>query len=225
MSNISFGRKMGVAAAMLSAALTTALVFRKDASHVEQTSSADGQTEFVERVTRRLTASSNLRPPRTHLPFRLVPQPASALPAATGMPSDPAPSIPQHYPRELSPVGALLRPMDQDKAAADDDDAPQLNPATGAQDNERTHTIVDGDTLTRLAIEYLGSGDRYLEIYAFNTDVLSSPDLLPIGRTLRIPPRERPATVANDPAQEEAEEAAQPRLVPIPPGALRRASE
>ena len=33
--------------------------------------------------------------------------------------------------------------------------------------------------------------DRYLEIFELNRDVLASPDLLPIGRQLKIPPRRR----------------------------------
>ncbi len=53
----------------------------------------------------------------------------------------------------------------------------------------RTHKIVDGDTLGVLADRYLGSADRYLEIYEANRDVLPSPQLLPIGAELQIPPR------------------------------------
>ena len=53
----------------------------------------------------------------------------------------------------------------------------------------RTHKIVDGDTLSRLAQRYLGSADRYQQIYEANRDVLRSPDLLPIGKVLRLPDR------------------------------------
>lgn len=55
--------------------------------------------------------------------------------------------------------------------------------------SERSHEIADGDTLIRLAERYLGSADRSQEIFQFNRDVLSSPDVLPIGKQLRIPPR------------------------------------
>jgi nucleoid-associated protein YgaU len=55
------------------------------------------------------------------------------------------------------------------------------------------HKIADGDTLASLAQRYLGSKDRYLEIFEANRDVLHSPDLLPIGVQLKIPPRELPA--------------------------------
>ncbi|MEE8451615.1 MAG: LysM peptidoglycan-binding domain-containing protein [Thermoguttaceae bacterium] len=54
---------------------------------------------------------------------------------------------------------------------------------------ELTHTIVDGDTLEQLAERYLGTADRHLEIFEANRSVLASPQLLPIGKQLRIPPR------------------------------------
>lgn len=52
---------------------------------------------------------------------------------------------------------------------------------------ERTHKIVDGDTLPGLAQRYLGSADRYQELFQCNRDVLKNPEILPIGAELRIP--------------------------------------
>ena len=49
------------------------------------------------------------------------------------------------------------------------------------------HRIADGDTLSGLAERYLGSSQRFAEIYDANRDRLQSPDLLPIGTMLRIP--------------------------------------
>jgi nucleoid-associated protein YgaU len=51
----------------------------------------------------------------------------------------------------------------------------------------RRHEIADGDTLPRLAERYLGSRDRYLDIYRINQDVLTDPRLLPIGVEIAIP--------------------------------------
>ena len=59
----------------------------------------------------------------------------------------------------------------------------------------QVHRITDGDTLSRLAERYLGRSERYLEIYNANRDVLASPDLLPIGATLRIPQGGQPSAV------------------------------
>ncbi|MDY0167299.1 MAG: LysM peptidoglycan-binding domain-containing protein [Thermoguttaceae bacterium] len=71
---------------------------------------------------------------------------------------------------------------------------PELHrpPGDAGQPSPRTHTVVDGDTLAGLALRYLGTVDRYLEIYHWNSDVLANPDVLPIGQLLRIPPRDRP---------------------------------
>jgi nucleoid-associated protein YgaU len=54
---------------------------------------------------------------------------------------------------------------------------------------ERTHTIADGDTLSKLAEHYLGSADRSAELFQYNRDVLPNMDVLPIGAELRVPPR------------------------------------
>ncbi len=53
----------------------------------------------------------------------------------------------------------------------------------------RTHIVSDGDSLERLASRYLSDPRRGNEIYELNRDVLSSPDMLPIGVELRIPDR------------------------------------
>lgn len=54
-------------------------------------------------------------------------------------------------------------------------------------ENYRTHLVADGDTLTRLAERYLKDPNRAREILELNRDVLTDPDLLPIGAPLRIP--------------------------------------
>jgi nucleoid-associated protein YgaU len=53
----------------------------------------------------------------------------------------------------------------------------------------RTHVIVDGDSLAKLAGRYLDDPRRSEEIFTFNRGVLSDPELLPIGVELKIPPR------------------------------------
>jgi hypothetical protein len=55
------------------------------------------------------------------------------------------------------------------------------------QDYERTHVVVDGDSLAKLADRYLDDPELDDEIFRLNRDVLSSPELLPIGVELRIP--------------------------------------
>ncbi len=62
----------------------------------------------------------------------------------------------------------------------------------------QVHKVVDGDTLADLADRYLGSKERAAAIFAANRDVLGSPQVLPIGVELKIPPAESlpPLTLA-----------------------------
>jgi nucleoid-associated protein YgaU len=61
------------------------------------------------------------------------------------------------------------------------------NDADGSS-NPLVHRVRRGDTLTKLALHYLGDSSRYREIYNANRDQLRSPDdRLKIGMTLRIP--------------------------------------
>ena len=69
----------------------------------------------------------------------------------------------------------------------------QMLPETSRTATPHTHKIVDGDTLSVLAQRYLGSAERAMELFEANQGVLNSPQLLPIGVELKIPPRDRPA--------------------------------
>jgi hypothetical protein len=53
----------------------------------------------------------------------------------------------------------------------------------------RKHVIIDGDSLEKLATRYLDDPRRGSEIFELNRELLSSPDVLPIGVELRIPDR------------------------------------
>jgi nucleoid-associated protein YgaU len=58
----------------------------------------------------------------------------------------------------------------------------------GRSGRKITHRIVDGDSLAELAERYLGSASRAKELFEANRDLLTSPELLPIGAELKIPP-------------------------------------
>ena len=74
-------------------------------------------------------------------------------------------------------------------------------PATGQR-----HKIVDGDTLASLAERYLGSKTAADAIFQANRDVLSNPEMLPIGVELKLPP---PGSVPRPAAPEK------PQLMPV----------
>jgi nucleoid-associated protein YgaU len=54
----------------------------------------------------------------------------------------------------------------------------------------RPYRLRDGDTLESVAERYLGDRERATEIFELNREVLARPDLLPVGVTIVIPPRE-----------------------------------
>lgn len=65
-----------------------------------------------------------------------------------------------------------------------------------SSNSRRWHVVSDGDSLARLAERYLNDASRAAEIFEENRNVLSNPDVLPIGVELRIPEAgARPATV------------------------------
>jgi hypothetical protein len=51
----------------------------------------------------------------------------------------------------------------------------------------KTHIVADGDSLPKLAERYLGDSGRSAELYERNRQLLTHPDLLPLGVELQIP--------------------------------------
>ena len=51
------------------------------------------------------------------------------------------------------------------------------------------YTVVSGDTLGKMAKEFLGNGSAYMEIFNINKDQLSDPDKIKVGQKLKIPKR------------------------------------
>jgi len=50
-----------------------------------------------------------------------------------------------------------------------------------------THTVKRGDSLSNLALQYLGNSERYMEIFEANADIMKTPNALQLGMTLKIP--------------------------------------
>jgi hypothetical protein len=123
---------------------------------------------------------------------RLVPL-GPASPAETDLPPRLPPSFPPYVraheaSHSAQPTGRRTTvPVPSEREAGTEEPA-----------EERTHKIADGDTLRSIAARYLEDGDRYLEVFHANRSLLSSPDLLPIGAELKIPPK-RPKARPVDP--------------------------
>jgi nucleoid-associated protein YgaU len=65
--------------------------------------------------------------------------------------------------------------------------AAESSAATQSPPQPRSYRLRDGDTLPWLAERYLGSRERAGELFTANQDVLTHPDLLPVGTTIKIP--------------------------------------
>ena len=51
----------------------------------------------------------------------------------------------------------------------------------------QSYTVKAGDTLSKIAKEFLGDANAYMEIFNANRDQLSDPDKIKPGQTLKIP--------------------------------------
>jgi nucleoid-associated protein YgaU len=152
------------------------------------------------------------------------PEPPPAPPEATGKSFtnvSPPPSIPR---RVAKPPVVAKAPVAVARSV------PPI-----ASSPYRVHTIVNGDTLSRIARRYLGSADRYMEIFALNRGVLRDPEVLPIGEQIKLPhkdsPQLKPASqeaprqtngLAADRQPTPSPDSRLPRLVPLPPHAFPR---
>ncbi len=96
---------------------------------------------------------------------------------ASSAPSSSQTSLPEAAPADKRPANEATR-----RSVA------MPEPTTPDRGSPRWHRVVYGDNLQQLAADYLGSRDHFLLIYEANRDVLSSPNILPIGAELRIPP-------------------------------------
>jgi hypothetical protein len=212
------GKKWMVFAGVVATCAAAAFFFRKDA--LPTTSWPEGQVEspFRQRVERRVAddavwAEKIFGRQPAAAPALRVPAGATASISQTPSNVDTQPN----FQRGFHPVGALLEPIDAGPDGKPlDDERDRETAATGEVADSSTaivHRIADGDTLSRLAQRYLGRSDRYLEIYDANRDVLSNPDLLPIGVMLKIPPRHT-AAAQRGALQSEPLEPAQ-ELVPV----------
>lgn len=121
---------------------------------------------------------------------------------------------------------AITTAYDTPPPVANTISAPSAQPAWvdhEMADEPESHVVVDGDSLERLAGRYLDDPHRGTEIYNLNRDVLTSPDVLPIGVELKIPDRtsrtswDRQSRRLGIQNESSLREAASGNLVPVRP--------
>lgn len=202
--------RVGIVVLVVAIALVAAMQFRRP----EAPSSSEGWAGGG--LDRRLATGSSdgwaSRVPSTPLKAEPLRVPTAATESSAEVNASP-PELPPSYHRTFSPVGALLNEADETL-----EDEPQRleDEAVPAGARALTHKIADGDTLTTLAARYLGDANRWQQLFDENRDVLSNPDLLPIGRVIRIP--------QGEPAVKEVVSQVEPAppMTPIPRGAFRQ---
>jgi len=191
--------KILLAGSLMTAGIATALLFRHPATRVNSPELPPAEQFMAGHPVPSPTAQQATG---VSSAWATEAGPAALPPAIKPIdPVEPPPSLAPSYlpPHPAGSTGAILPQLRAEPSTSD--------PAPAV----RTHRIVDGDTLPDLAARYLGSRDRYLEIYEANRGRLASPDLLPIGLELIIPPANRP------------DQPTSPPLVPVPQGASAQA--
>jgi nucleoid-associated protein YgaU len=169
-------KKIALAALILGVGVGVALQFRKIESGLSHSDSSaqsavatDGQS---------MTAAPAVG---------VFPKPSSAFEGRIEPP--PSDSAVSNAQREKASLGGL-----QSVANGDENE----HPLADLNEPDKIHKIIDGDTLAKLAQRYWGRADRYVDLYSYNRDVLSDPDVLPIGAELRIPAH---LVISTDPDQ------------------------
>ena len=85
-------------------------------------------------------------------------------------------------PRESRLLGEI-HPMDR-QATSEQARPPVYN---SPREQIRYHRVIDGDSLQSIAKRYLGGEQHYLAIFEANREILTRPDVLPLGSRLQIP--------------------------------------
>jgi nucleoid-associated protein YgaU len=183
-------KTVGLALGVLAAGICAALPFRRtDVNIAPIASPAAGElvlnqpANVVMEPGPAALETPPQEPPRQEEP-RNKESPQSSVVGAGGLETAPAPGTTAAASPvvEVETSKAVVHPA-----------TPDNTPPTPRYTTWRRHRIRDGDTLAKLAQTYLGDAAREGEIFALNRDVLADPNLLPIGRWLRIPPEDRSA--------------------------------
>ena len=217
---MSVGRKMAIVLVVVTVGAAVALLFRKEGSPLGfwRTAADDPFGRVERRVgTRPAWANSTPRTGDAAEPATRVPPAATA---AISQPRGMAPDSQPSFQKNVSPVGSLLAPIEGIVGEEDSlemlDDANQSSRfSSAAADGALRHVVVDGDTLSDLAARYLGRTEAALEIFELNRHVLATPDLLPIGAVLKIPPRPAPDVAQGSASTSASGQRDTLRMVPV----------
>lgn len=178
-------------------------------------------------------------PSQAPIVYRRPPAVAGPAEAMPGRPAPPVETVLKANPFAASRQATVLQPVEQDPplprlARSFPRDSLGISPRWGISmgiglnhadpGGQRTHRIVDGDTLPDLAQRYLGDKSRALEIFEANRHILPSPEILPIGQEIRIPGPVRAASASSESAPAESMGRASQQSGPLPRPAVTDAT-
>lgn len=171
-------RRMAIAGGVLAVGIVVALLFRKPQETApDQTSAIASNTFAVAPHAPAETSDETLTEATPQIPAPAKPRDPPATATADFQWIDPVPPpLDLQYPG----VGEKLFNSQPFTASAGQPDEQPAIP-------RRTHRVKDGDTLRSVAVRYLRDPERAREIFDENRDLLSDPELLPVGALLRIP--------------------------------------
>ena len=62
-----------------------------------------------------------------------------------------------------------------------------ISVSNSGSNTERTYTVQSGDSLSKISKQFYGNASDYMKIFEANRDVLSDPNKINPGQTLKIP--------------------------------------
>lgn len=116
---------------------------------------------------------------------------------------EPGKQVIAHTVSQSKPKNGEAKP-NHNAAKPKNDDTKPKSPPDPKPESEIVHVVRSGDTLSKIAAQYLGSSAKFSEIYEHNKEVLSDANNLTVGTELRIPRRAqktqptKPNPVANN---------------------------
>jgi nucleoid-associated protein YgaU len=95
---------------------------------------------------------------------------------------------------DVVPSGVTIRLPKRDDLIAATGGRPPAKPADGSPASVpavryTTYTVQPGESLSKVAAKFMGSGTKWRELYELNKDVISNPDNLKAGTVLKVPAR------------------------------------
>jgi hypothetical protein len=153
-------------------------------------------------------ATAEVPPPgnsRHEVPLAASPGDADSVDLFAGPPEPIRSPVPASVAPGILPVAAAAQ-MPAPTPAVEIPRHPSPSDSPDSALAAQQYTVRAGDTLSGLAARFLGSSQRYREIFEANREVLATPDDLRIGMVLTIPERLSPRAAVPDAAMSISEE-------------------